>query len=233
MVALLVLLAFVAFLAADLYIQHRESRAQAGAPLLQSAFGPVREPAGAFLDDGHTWVVLETSGAAAVGFDDFARGALGKVDRVEFPAKGREVRRGEPLLTVSHGNRSAELVAPLDGVVLATNERAASSLSRADRAQPSGEPGWLVRLLPRSLSTDLRRLRIAEEARSWLAQEMERLQSLLARERGELALGELRPDGGCLRRGFLGESDEATWGLFRSEFLRNPRVSSPPLSEEK
>ncbi len=49
-------------------------------------------PGGAFVSDGHAWARIEASGQVRVGLDDFARKALGKIERVELPANGATVQ---------------------------------------------------------------------------------------------------------------------------------------------
>ena len=91
-------------------------------------------PGGAFLSDGHAWARIEAGGQVRVGLDDFARKALGTIERVELPAKGTTVRRGEPLFTVHRGGRG-----PCSGAALGPRRRGQRGAARAPglaRAEP-------------------------------------------------------------------------------------------------
>src|SRR5689334_4691882 len=122
MVALFVILTVVVCLSVDSVIQWRRARREAAQAALASelvatyAFDDLSIPAGVYLDSGHTWVQLETEGAAYVGADRFAESLLGRIDAVELPEVGREVHRGEPLFSLVQGERVADFVAPIDGV---------------------------------------------------------------------------------------------------------------------
>jgi len=225
MVALFVILTVVVCIGVDSIIQWRrarkEAREAAGAAtsLTAYAFEDLSVPAGVYLDGGHTWVRLETDGDAHVGVDRFAESLLGQVDAVELPEVGREVRRGERLFRLRQGERLADFVAPIDGVVRSVDK----SLRRhpeAIKADPYRQ-GWVCRLAPLNLARNLKRLRIAEEARDWLKAEAARFQDFFAsRPLEPTPLGALLQDGGQPAGGVLQWMDDATWHRFNDEFLR-------------
>jgi glycine cleavage system H lipoate-binding protein len=107
MVALFVILTIVVCVMADSIVQwakaKKEDTAQAPGRLVPAyAFEDVTAPAGVFLDPGHTWMHLTHSGTAHVGVDGFAQKVMGRIDGVELPAVGDEVRRGDKLFTIRH-----------------------------------------------------------------------------------------------------------------------------------
>jgi glycine cleavage system H protein len=238
MVAFLVIGTFVTFIVADVIFQWVQERrliaagapgglAHAGISLLQGASmsrqspsAPVvvpEVPAWLFVDAGHTWLGLESSGTARLGLDRFANESLGRIDGVELPATGTRVRRGERLFTVRQGVREAIFRAPVDGVVERINE----SLAK-DPAPMASDPygaGWVCSIRPEGLARGLRRLRIAEDAREWLAQEVRRFREFISNHHAAMAAVPVLPDGGQPVPGVLEHMDDDTWAGFRREFL--------------
>jgi glycine cleavage system H protein len=183
------------------------------------AFEDVSSPEGVFLDPGHTWVHLAHSGLAHVGLDGFVQKVLGRIDGVELPALGIEVHRGDKLFAIRQGERTASFQAPVDGVVTTVDE----SLARHPEmigADPYAM-GWICSIRPKNLAANLKRLCIAEEAKSWLAAEVERFQQFFAaRPLENTALGQVLQDGGQPTGGVLELMDDETWKLFSEEFLQ-------------
>ena len=107
----------------------------------------IKPPANVFLHEGHTWAVVEESGDAEIGVDSLARKAIGRVDGVDLPKVGREVRRGEKLFSLRQGSRAAEFVSPIGGSVIEVND----SLESGD---------WICKVSPRNLSDDLKALKM-------------------------------------------------------------------------
>ena len=224
MVALFVVLTIVVCVVADSVVQwaraKKEADAHAPEQMVPSyAFEDVSSPEGVFLDPGHTWVHLAHSGLAHIGLDGFVQKALGRVDVVELPALGAEVHRGDNLFAVRQGERTATFQSPVDGVVTTVDE----SLARHPEmigADPYAM-GWICSIRPKNLAANLKRLRIAEEAKSWLASEVERFQEFFAaRPLQNTALGDVLQDGGQPTSGVLELMDDETWKLFSEEFLQ-------------
>jgi hypothetical protein len=75
-------------------------------------------------------------------------------------------------------------------------------------------------LSPKNLASALKRLRVAEEAKSWLKGEVERFQEFFAaRPLENMALGQVLQDGGQPTGGVLELMDDETWNLFAEQFL--------------
>jgi glycine cleavage system H lipoate-binding protein len=232
MVAIFVVLTFAGFLLVDALVQRAQARKvqerqPAGHPVDRRApLLHVFAPAGVYLDGGHTWLAVDPGGRTRVGLDDFVRQAVGSIDQVVLPVEGQAVRRGEKLFTITQRGRTASLTAPVDGVVESVNR----SLSR-DPALLHVDPyqrGWVCTLKPKNLAAGLRKLKVAEEARSWLNAEVERFQQFFAgRSVPHALLGEVMQDGGQLAGGVLEAMDEETWALFSERFL-----SGSPVSED-
>lgn len=163
---------------------------------------------------GHTWVKEEGSRGLRVGLDDLAQHVLAGLRAIRIARPGTVVHRGQALAEVDLGDRSATIVAPVDGTVMATN----TSLER-DPDLVHRDPyrrGWLAMLAP--LSADRSGLRSGELAISWLGDEDVRFASFLEHQLGVAAAdgGEfivpapslLQPDQWqALTREFLGTAD--------------------------
>jgi CheY-like chemotaxis protein len=160
-------------------------------------------PGGAFVSDGHAWVRIEDSGAVRVGMDDFARRALGTVERVELPAEGAAVRRGEALFAVRRGTSTAGFLAPVSGRVAAVNSALATHPAWVTSSPYEG--GWICVLEPADLAAELAGLRIGKPAVEWYQQEIERLMAA----------------GGPAERG----APQVDWQTLESRFLAGMRVA--------
>lgn len=222
MVALLVVFTVFALVLVDVALQRAQARrgvVAVGVVAAQPAgVEAVSVPRGLFVDAGHTWFRLEPSGQGTVGVDEFAAGVLGRIDRVEAPAVGREVRRGDPLFTVRQKGRTATFRAPLDGVVTAVNAGVAD-----DTGSLTSDPyrrGWVCRLQPARLAEGLRSLFVGDETETWVRDEVQRLRDLLGRRRAVSPLGATAQDGGSIVRGVLEHVDDLTWGQVAEQHFR-------------
>jgi glycine cleavage system H protein len=225
MVALFVVLTIVVCLAADAAVQWRKSKREAVARRWAGEVAPVSAleklstPAGIYLDEGHTWVQVSPLGRSDVGIDAFAQRLIGRVDAVDLPEVGSAVKRGDVLFAVRQGGRRAAFASPLDGIVSAVDKELAWHPEMVE-VDPYRD-GWVCSINPKNLAQNLRRLRVAEEARAWLKDEVERFQEFFAaRPLQDMQLGQVMQDGGHPAGGALELADEETWKDFVDIFLR-------------
>jgi CheY-like chemotaxis protein len=133
-------------------------------------------PGGAFLSDGHAWARIESWGHVRVGLDDFARKALGRVERVDLPAKGTNVRRGEPIFTLHRGGTAVRVLAPLSGRVEEVN---GALVKHPDWIwQSPYDGGWVCLLDAADLTAELASLRIGKPVVDWYQAEITRLRQV-------------------------------------------------------
>lgn len=224
MVALFVILTIAICIGVDSLLQWRKSRKEsmafhlAGELVPAEAFEDLAAPADLFLDGGHTWTRVSPSGRADVGVDGFAQHVIGRVDAVVLPDVGKEVRRGDMLFALRQDNRRAAFASPIDGVVTAVDKDLAWH-PEAIRSDPY--KGWICSLKPKNLARNLKQLRAAEEAKTWLKEEAEKFQEFFsARPLGNTQLGHVLQDGGRPTGGVLEMMDDETWNLFNEIFLR-------------
>jgi glycine cleavage system H protein len=141
------------------------------------AAGEYCVPGGAFVSPGHAWARIDPAGQVWTGLDDFARKALKSVERVELPAVGSRVKRGEPLFTVRRGDETLRVPSPLSGEVTQVNEE----LKHAPRLliESPYDRGWACLLRPSDLAAELAGLRIGKPVVAWYQEEIARLRKEL------------------------------------------------------
>ena len=172
--------------------------------------GNLRYRGGLSYAPGHTWVKAEGS-ALKVGLDDLAQKILPWTVAVELPRAGRMVKEGEPVATLSCGDRQVRVAAPMSGRVVAVNAEVVREPTLA-KSENYGS-GWLFAIEP--LGKEWRSLPSGEQARSWLRAEGDRLNHFY-----EAQLGMAAADGGEL----VGPPDtllnDAQWKALTHDFLR-------------
>ncbi|NOZ79274.1 MAG: glycine cleavage system protein H [Acidobacteria bacterium] len=218
MVAILVILTVVAFVAIDALRVWRKARSlrAAGTAFPVRAFAGVRVPRGLFLGNAHGWVRLTDSGELKVGLDEFLTQALGGADRVDLPEPGTRVRKGQKLATIWRLGHTLDVVAPVSGRIVATNDTVEC---RPDvlEADPYGS-GWLARIWPADQAEELHGLRIGERAVDWLAGEIQRFADFLSRHTSPELVGATLPDGAHPVIGAALTLDEDAWKEFERDF---------------
>jgi CheY-like chemotaxis protein len=159
-------------------------------------------PGGAFVAPGHTWAQIEPDGGVCVGLDDFARKAVHAADRVELPAPGTRVRRGDVLFVLRRGDEFARFRSPVSGEVTGIN--AEVQRDPGPMLQSPYDRGWACLLRPSDLKTDLAALRIGDPVVGWVQDEVTRLRRAeAAAPAGHLRWSELES-------GFLGAGEPAS-----------------------
>jgi CheY-like chemotaxis protein len=154
-------------------------------------------PGGAFLSDGHAWARIEPSGRVRMGLDDFARKALGTIERVELPAPGAPVRRGEMIFTVHRADTAVHFCAPLSGRVTEVHSQLGSHPGWLEQSPYDG--AWVCVIEPTKLSEELATLRIGEPVVGWYQEEISRLREM----------------GGPAEHG----APQVDWGTLEAEFF--------------
>jgi CheY-like chemotaxis protein len=153
-------------------------------------------PGGAFLSDGHVWARIEPDGSVRLGADDFARKALARIDGVGLPKPGAQVARGEALFDLRGGDQQAGFAAPVSGRIVEVNSELTRDASRIGHSPYRS--GWICRVEPSDLASDVESLRIGKPVVEWYRAELKRL-----REESS-------------------EGQPKSWSAFEREFLRRP-----------
>jgi CheY-like chemotaxis protein len=168
----------------------------------------VNVPAGIFVSDSHSWVAVHMNGLVRVGIDDFTQKTIGRIDSAELPASGREVRKGEQLFALRHGDHRVSVPSPVSGRIADVNTELADR-PELIKLKPY-ELGWVCTMEPANLAGELRALRIGADAISWYREEISRYAELI-----RAALRERAAEGKSVRDGSDDDGlDDVTWRVF-------------------
>jgi glycine cleavage system H protein len=217
MTAVLVILTILVFVGIDAIVMAFRRR-HAPVPSAQTVVAMLepRPPQGIFLDPHHSWVRITADGTLRVGVDDFLTEAVGDIEGVEAPARGTQVKRGDPLLTLRIKGKSLVVPAPISGEIVGVNDHVATQPWTVNR-DPYGV-GWIVALWTRDHHDAIKPLRIGTAAAAFLRTELQRLADFLT-PTGTAATVPLLADGGIPRRGVLAAAGDEQWVAFQREFL--------------
>ena len=230
MAAIIVIGIVIGFLLLDLGIQYFGKRAAVKAPaaVIQTAVAQLNPkkllsdfliPLGFFFHPGHTWVNIQEKGSIIVGADDFAQKALGRIDHVDLPRVGQELRVNSPAFVVRQGQKEAAFAAPVNGTVLEVNKNLNFNPGLM-KDQPYKD-GWVIKVQPSSIADDLQPLYIADKAVQWLRKEINAFRDFIVEVAGRNSeLGATVADGGVPVNGVMDEFGTADWKRFQQHFLR-------------
>jgi len=132
-------------------------------------------PSGIFVSPTHTWVNIYPNGMLLVGLDDFIQKLIGSIDRIELPAIGSRVRKGDPLFSVRQGDHELRFASPASGEITTVNNDVAGVPDLINR-KPF-EAGWVCGLDPSDLTEDVKSLRLGADATAWYEEEIKRFTS--------------------------------------------------------
>lgn len=104
-----------------------------------------------------SWVKAENDGTALIGLNDLFLKALERIERIELLPVHDEVIQGGPCATVACADGAAHAVmSPVSGRIVEVNATAAARATAVEK-DPYFE-GWLYRVVPTDLRSDLQRL---------------------------------------------------------------------------
>lgn len=174
-----------------------------------------RVPSDVWFHRGHAWARAESPDVYTVGLDDFAQQLVGPVEAVNLPRVGSRVRAGRPSWTLCANGKLVDMVAPVDGEVIAVNP---DIDRRADLVNddPYGR-GWLMKVQAPQKTHAVKNLLSGEKARQWIARVSDELTAAMNPE-----LGVLMQDGGMPVHGIARGMDEAHWDEVARRFLLVP-----------
>lgn len=129
-------------------------------------------PVGVFISEDHTWSSFEPNGLVRIGIDDFVQKIIGTIDDMVLPEIGKKVKKGETLFTLIQGDRKANFLSPISGVVRYQNANLADNINLIS-IKPY-EHGWLCYLEATNLGEDIKSLRIGADAVTWYKNEIDR-----------------------------------------------------------
>ncbi len=137
-------------------------------------------PGGVLISDGHCWANVQEDGTAKVGLDDFAMKLFGKIDSIEFPNIGMNIKAGQHLFSVNQGHRRAHFNAPLSGKVVKVNDELRAQGGKLEH-NPYGKH-WICVVQGSNLDDELPRLKIGKSAVNYLQDEIQRFQEFASKD---------------------------------------------------
>lgn len=163
---------------------------------------------------GHSWARVEHGGLVRIGVDDFALHLMGHPTGVKLPKVGSRLEQTEVGWTVVRGEKTARMLSPVSGIVLAVNHGVIKHPEAAKEDPYSN--GWLLVIEPQHLRHTLRNLLFQEEAEVWLKAESQKLDAMVTSAYGL----SLAATGGEIVADIYGNvADKIGWDELVHEFL--------------
>ena len=221
MVSALVLATFIIFVLVDFYFQRRRPQPAKVLTVTErpglgefpmAVVGGFELPGRISYHPGHSWAAKEMRSTVRVGMDDFAARLLGKVDRVELPARGHWLRQGEKAWTLVRGDHRFEMISPIEGEVIEVNDAVSKDPAIVNQS-PYGA-GWLVAVHSPAADANLKNLIRGRVAERWME---ESVATLYGRINGETGIH--LQDGGRAVPDILGQVPEGRWEKLAKELL--------------
>lgn len=185
--------------------------------------GAISIPQGLFFSKHHSWAYLEKSGLAKVGVDDFLMKVIGEVKFVVMKNYGERVRKGEVLAIVSQNGKTLNLISPISGEIIVIND----SLAKHPEVllEDPYTKGWFYKIKPENWVSETSNSYFAEDALSWIEQEVIRFKDFLAatlnKNNGSGSSQMVLQDGGELFAQPLQLLPIEVWNAFQNDFLEN------------
>ncbi len=228
MAALFMVGIFVALLLTDIIVRKFQTQRQEAIVEIPAgkedalpfnlSYENVAVPGGLFFHKGHTWAKLDAIGNVQVGVDDFAQKIIGKIDDIKLRKVGDTVFRGEKFFTIQQGKRQAIFTSPVDGVIDSYNKEISND-PMALKNDPY-EKGWIYSVKPTNLNDNIKFLSVAEEAKNWLKNEIQRFKEFIAEQFvNDKMIGKSLADGGVPVDGIMEHMDDFSWMKLQDEFL--------------
>lgn len=169
-------------------------------------------PKGYYLHPGHTWVKLEGQNMVRVGIDDFACRLLGFFDGVTAPLTGKQVTRGNPLVSLTREKNEVVFPSPVTGVVTEVNTVVRKKPDAVNRSPYTD--GWVFLIYCPDLKTDLRHLMFMADCNDFIAAQVDRLYDYIEEKTQVKAA-----DGGLLVPDIFGNLPGVSYKELVDEFI--------------
>ena len=101
-------------------------------------------PEDCLCNKGHMWCRREDDDTVIIGVSDHAQESLGEITYIELPATGATVTRDESLGLIESTKVVNELLSPVSGTVIETNDNLSDSPAVVNE-DPYGD-GWMLRV---------------------------------------------------------------------------------------
>jgi len=173
-------------------------------------------PGGVFISDNHCWISINQEGNAQVGIDDFAMKLIGKVDSIEPPNLGMQIKKGEILFTIKANGKSVQFKSPISGKVVRVNNQLFEDLSVLEYS--SYHKNWVCIIDSDELDSELADLKIGKAAVNYYQKELEKLKILHNKIRSGKETEDYKPES-YIEVGEMRNADDITWERYLEEFF--------------
>lgn len=170
-------------------------------------------PEGVRFHPGHAWVRIEGDNLVTVGLDDFAGKLLGRAEALHLPPAGTRLMQGARGWSIKSDSKTVDMLAPVDGEIVAVNAAAASSPKLAF-SDPYGQ-GWLLKIRSSNLAANLKNLIPTEMVSGWF----EGLRESIAFQQATPELAVVYQDGGVPIEGIARAMDSENWDEIAARYL--------------
>jgi glycine cleavage system H lipoate-binding protein len=136
-------------------------------------------PRGYCFHPGHTWVLDEGRQNARVGLDSFGAHLVGKIDRIEVVGLNRWVRQGQKVCTITRDGVTADLLSPVEGVIISVNSEV-----QKDPSLLTNDPyrnGWICVIKSPEITTNLNNLLQGQLVAPWMQNSVRQLSTMTAK----------------------------------------------------
>ncbi len=177
-------------------------------------------PKGLYFDKTHTWAFMEQNGIVKIGIDDFLQHITGTITRIKMKNLGKEVKKGEQILSVIQNGKQLNLYAPVSGIITEQNKKLETNSSIINFS-PYTE-GWIYKIEPTNWHRENQLLFVAEKHRQFIIKEFTRLKDFLAlalKSDTEKYNQVVLQDGGELKDGVLSNLGPEVWEDFQTNFI--------------
>ncbi|HKT89603.1 MAG TPA: glycine cleavage system protein H, partial [Candidatus Sulfotelmatobacter sp.] len=147
-----------------------------------------------------------------VGMDDFASKLIGKIESIALPQRGRWVRQGQKIWTISRDGKSVDMISPIEGTITDVND-AVSKNPELARTDPYGD-GWMVKVQAPDSKINFRNLLGGTLARLWTESAAMQLRNKMPAFAGALA-----QDGGVAVDDLTAHMPDEEWATITREFF--------------
>ena len=181
------------------------------APIMLQGTG-FEVPQGYCFHPGHTWVLDEGHQNARVGIDAFAGNLFGRIDAIELAPLNRWVRQGQKLCTVKREGQSADLLSPVEGVLVSANHEVLKDPNLV--VEDPYKNGWLCVVKAPELAINAKNLLQGAIVTAWMQNSIARLGATLQQLTPALA-----QDGGLPVKGMFFQVDAGVRQQLAKEFF--------------
>jgi len=161
---------------------------------------------------GHTWVRDEGQQNARVGIDAFAGNLFGEIDSIELAELNRWVRQGQKLCTLKKGDRSVDMLSPVEGVLVSINHEVLKNPKLI--AEDPYKNGWLGVVKAPELAINVKNLLQGPIVPAWMQNSVVRLGGMMQQFTPALA-----QDGGLPVKGVYFQVDASVQRQLAREFF--------------